>query len=232
MCGAAGATTGDRAWVERALDRVAHRGPDARGVAEAPGALHGHVRLAILDLDARSDQPYRVPGGTLSYVGECWNHLKLRADLERDGVTFLTEGDTEVVARLLERDGPDLAARALRGQYALAWTDRDGETTLLRDRLGEMPLYLLQRPGDLLSPPGVEWASERRAWDPPDAALARPVPAGTLVRLTAAGPVEDRYYAPPDRPRRSSRSFGRRSRTGSGRTSPSRSSPAAAWTAR
>lgn len=198
MCGVAGSW--QAAWdVEDALRRIRHRGPDAQGVEREGDVVHGHVRLSILDLDARSDQPYRVPGGLLSYVGECWNYRELRRDLEVRGVEFVTEGDTEVVARTIEAHGVHDALLLMRGQYALAWTETGGDTWLARDRLGEVPLYLREADGSLLGPGGVTWASERRAWDPPYAADAVAVPAGHYVRL---GDVLDwrRYYEPRTEP--------------------------------
>src|SRR5262245_19191910 len=64
--------------VSAALELIAHRGPDGSGVREDGPAVHGHVRLALLDLTDASAQPFRRGGGTLSFVGEIWNHRELR----------------------------------------------------------------------------------------------------------------------------------------------------------
>lgn len=137
MCGVVGGLGLARVDV---LDSIAHRGPDARGVHQGDGFWLGHVRLSILDLDARSDQPFLFGDLALVYNGELWNYRELRAELE-DYATFETDGDTEVVAVALERWG-EAALERFEGMFALAWT-RDGETFhLARDRFGEVPLHV------------------------------------------------------------------------------------------
>jgi asparagine synthase (glutamine-hydrolysing) len=189
MCGIAGSLQGESFWVQEALTRIGHRGPDHRDVTTRGDVTHGHCRLAILDLDARSNQPYRYGDTTLSYVGELWNYEELRESLRALGRTFRTEGDTEVVAAALDTWGPE-ALRDMDGQFAFAWTDRAGDTWVARDRMGEVPLYVLRQEGSLLSGPRIQWASERKAWDRPEAAEAVAVPPGSVWNL-ADGP---RYY--------------------------------------
>ncbi len=124
-----------------AVDALRHRGPDARGFAEVAGVRLGHTRLAIQDLDSRSDQPFRFGQVALAYNGELWNARLLRDELAGLGVTFVTSGDTEVVAAALDRWGSDALPR-LEGMFALAWTIGDGVLHLARDRFGEVPLHL------------------------------------------------------------------------------------------
>src|SRR5262249_37738671 len=75
-----------------------HRGPDGHGVWSAPGDCVGfaHRRLSIIDLNTGA-QPMRAPDGTcITYNGEVYNYLELRAELEGDW-TFRTTSDTEVI---------------------------------------------------------------------------------------------------------------------------------------
>src|SRR5262249_19710798 len=145
MCGLAGGFVGEGV-VRCGLAALRHRGPDATGVAALDRLTLGHVRLAILDLDPRSDQPFRYGRVTLSYNGELWNFAPVRAELQARGGRFATAGDTEVVAAALDRWGPEALPR-LQGMFALAWTT-DGEILhLARDRFGEVPLHVaVQRP--------------------------------------------------------------------------------------
>jgi asparagine synthase (glutamine-hydrolysing) len=179
--------------VDEALDLIAHRGPDGRGVLEAPGdVLHGHVRLAIMDPTPRSDQPFVYNDVTLSYVGELWNYAELRDELRSMGYVFRTTGDTEVVAAMLQSGGSD-ALPLMHGQFALAWTDgRTGRTTLARDRWGEVPLYVHETLGSLLEPPSIRWASERKAFGLRGSEAAA-VPAGCTWEVTRQPRV---YYDP------------------------------------
>lgn len=149
MCGLAGflrhdGAAADAASVAGMLDRQRHRGPDDRGLwSHGPMAL-GLDRLSILDLSASGHQPFVMPDGTsaLSYNGEVYNWRALRTELEREGVSFRSNTDTEVVLHALDRWGPEIAIPRLNGMFALAWFDVTTETLwLARDRVGIKPLY-------------------------------------------------------------------------------------------
>ena len=157
MCGVGGVVRADpdRVVDRQALSRMAaalrHRGPDGYGIAVGRGVGLVSTRLAIVDLPS-GWQPMRLtPGGSvLVYNGEVYNHVELRAELRRQGVGCVTSSDTEIVLRLLERDGVDALAR-LNGQFALAWWEPDRRRlTLVRDRFGVRPLhYHVSASGDL-----------------------------------------------------------------------------------
>ena len=141
MCGVVATFGADLDVAARGVAALIHRGPDADGLTSLGKVALGHTRLAILDLDGRSDQPFAYGDVLLSYNGELWNYLRVKADLEALGKTFGTTGDTEVVAAALDTWGVDALPR-LNGMFALAWTV-DGETLhLARDRYGEVPLHL------------------------------------------------------------------------------------------
>lgn len=148
MCGIAGVVRKDsqEPVAESALRRMAaalrHRGPDGFGLASGAGVGLVSTRLAIFDVP-HGWQPLQVaPGGSvLVYNGEVYNHPELRAALSHDGVRCRTRCDTEVVLRLLERDGLGALTR-FNGQFALAWWEPGPRRlTLVRDRFGVRPLY-------------------------------------------------------------------------------------------
>ncbi len=138
MCGVVAAF--DLGTVERGVEATRHRGPDAMGIVQHGGVALGHARLAVVDLDPRSDQPFVVGRTTLSYNGEVWNHKAVRAELQALGRRFRTAGDTEVVATALDEWGWEGLLR-LDGMFAAAWTHGDGQLWLARDRFGEIPLH-------------------------------------------------------------------------------------------
>jgi asparagine synthase (glutamine-hydrolysing) len=134
-----------RAQVLRMLARMAPRGPDARGEYDVPGTQLrlGHLRLSILDLDARSNQPFTSACGryALTFNGEIYNFLELRLALAAQGVHFSTTSDTEVLLELLIRNGAK-ALDMLDGMFAFAFVDaRERKLLLARDPIGEKPLY-------------------------------------------------------------------------------------------
>lgn len=147
MCAIAGllnldGAAANRALVERMIRVVEHRGPDATGFyAEANLAL-GHARLSIIDL-AGGAQPMQNEDGSLwiTFNGEIFNYLELRAELLEKGCRFVTQSDTEVILRLYEREGQDCVHR-LNGQWAFAiWDAKRRQLFLSRDRLGIRPLF-------------------------------------------------------------------------------------------
>jgi asparagine synthase (glutamine-hydrolysing) len=156
MCGIAGtigpaAPTPDR--IDAALATMARRGPDASGhrmltLGRQQASLL-HTRLSIIDLDARADQPFERDGLVVTYNGEIYNYLEVKAELEALGQTFQTTSDTEVLVAAWRQWGPDALDR-LEGMWAFAIADtKAGTLTLCRDRFGEKPLYLWPRNGIL-----------------------------------------------------------------------------------
>lgn len=169
MCGIAGLLSADQ-WPasEDSIEQVRtlcasmmHRGPDAGGVWASPDqrCTLGHRRLAIIDLDARSNQPMLTADGRCAIVfnGEIYNYKSLRAELESAGLRFRTESDTEVLLAGYVHWGSALFER-LDGMFALAIYDTQRRDLLLaRDRLGEKPLYYARSAGALV------FASELKA---------------------------------------------------------------------
>jgi asparagine synthase (glutamine-hydrolysing) len=166
MCGIAGCVLTARASQSGAIDAtrrmVTHmhaRGPDADGVWFGEGVVLGHRRLAILDLDARANQPMVSADGryTIVFNGEIYNFHELRAALDGAGVAFSTMSDTEVLLALFARDGERMLSR-LRGMFAFVIWDRLSRRAFVaRDAYGIKPLYIAE------TADGVLFASQVRA---------------------------------------------------------------------
>jgi len=149
MCGIAGVVgpaAAEPAIATGMATCLAHRGPDGEGLwADGPVAL-AHRRLAVLGLGEVGAQPMRSTSGryTLVHNGEIYNHLDLRGELDGSGAAPPWRGgsDTETLLAGLDAWGLDgLLARCV-GMFAVAIHDRDtASVTLVRDRLGEKPLY-------------------------------------------------------------------------------------------
>lgn len=151
MCGVTGYLNFDgqpasHPVLRRMTDAVAHRGPDGEGFWVSGNVALGHRRLAIIDLSAGGRQPMRSADGrfVISYNGELYNYLELRAELQAQGARFQSSSDTEVVLEALARWGKDALMR-FNGIFALAlWDERERRLTLARDRFGVKPLYFAQ----------------------------------------------------------------------------------------
>ena len=157
MCGIAG-FYGAPKWelpprrvLERMLAAIRHRGPDDWGLhLDGPVGL-GHVRLSIIDL-AGGRQPMADEGETIwvTFNGEIFNYVELKADLISAGHRFRTSSDTEVILEGYRRKGPR-CVEDFNGDFAFALWDRLGDRLILaRDRMGVRPVHYAIQNGVLV----------------------------------------------------------------------------------
>lgn len=121
---------------------IVHRGPDDEGFYSNSEVILGMRRLSIIDL-AGGHQPIANEDESLWVVcnGEIYNFRELRADLIARGHTFRTGSDVEVILHLYEEYGTAFVEH-IAGMYAIAlWDQRRHRLMLVRDRLGQKPLY-------------------------------------------------------------------------------------------
>jgi asparagine synthase (glutamine-hydrolysing) len=127
-----------------------HRGPDQQGIFSSNLFSFGAARLKIIDLEC-GNQPILENAGEWGIVfnGEIYNHLELRAELERLGHQFTSHSDTETVLKAFLQWDTESFAR-LRGMFALAvWNVPQKRIVLARDRMGIKPLYFARQGQDL-----------------------------------------------------------------------------------
>jgi len=139
-------------------DSLAHRGPDDEGFYTAPGVGLAMRRLSIIDLQG-GHQPVANEDGTVWVVfnGEIYNYQELTAQLKGRGHVFSTRSDTETIVHLYEEYGLQFP-RHLRGMFGFAlWDTKRRRLVLVRDRIGEKPLFFSDTGGELL------FASEMKA---------------------------------------------------------------------
>lgn len=147
MCGINGFLSRDkiskiRVRIDNMNTSLAHRGPDATGVVvlnDDKLAL-GQRRLAIVDLDPRSNQPFYSNDGlsVLAFNGEIYNYKELR--LASD-YKFCTQSDTEVLLAGIRDEGIDFIKKC-NGMFAFSYYDiRKKQMYLARDRFGIKPLF-------------------------------------------------------------------------------------------
>ena len=150
MCGIAGYighTPPDDTAINNALATMVRRGPDHQGTKYIPlpdgkTAVLLSSRLAIVDLDPRSNMPFQKGDWTISFNGEIYNHELLRSQLVTRGAQFTTTSDTEVLLTGLSCDGLNFLDLT-EGMWAFAAVNRStGEFLMSRDRFGEKPLFI------------------------------------------------------------------------------------------
>ena len=169
MCGITGCferkKSVDDEVVYSMMEILNHRGPDDRGYKHlnvAGGEIGmGFVRLSIRDLSTAGHQPMQNATGEIIITlnGEIYNSEELRPLLIEAGYKFNGTSDTEVLLYLYEMYGIDKMLPMLDGMYAICIVDtRIDSFFLIRDRLGEKPLYIYNKPDFML------YASEYKAF--------------------------------------------------------------------
>lgn len=151
MCGIAGFCNHPADWeknIEKMNKRMYHRGPDAGGVwaNDEKSVVFGHRRLSIIDLSENGAQPMHSASGRYVCVfnGEIYNYRTIRDRLlaEKRVTSFRGGSDTEVLLEAFEAYGVRETLKLCKGMFAIALYDRQtGRITLMRDRVGEKPLY-------------------------------------------------------------------------------------------
>jgi asparagine synthase (glutamine-hydrolysing) len=151
MCGIAGFFKGSSVKLEdqktllkRMSSTIQYRGPDSSGEWIDPDAniAVAHRRLSILDLSPAGHQPMISPSGryVITYNGEVYNHLDLRSNLEN--INWKGHSDTETLLAGFDAWGITSTIKKTVGMFAMAVWDREcRELSLIRDRMGEKPLY-------------------------------------------------------------------------------------------
>lgn len=150
-------------------DAIRHRGPDDAGSWTDPeqGIALGHRRLSILDLSPTGHQPMasRDERYVIVFNGEIYNFAELRQRLAGEGATFRGTSDTEVMLAAVSSWGIEAAVKAFAGQFAFALWDRQAHNLhLVRDRLGEKPLYYGWMDGTLLFGSELKALRAHPAW--------------------------------------------------------------------
>jgi len=149
-----------RQMVKTMCNALKHGGPDDEGVFETEtGLVFGHRRLSIIDLSNNGHQPMADVSqkAWITFNGEIYNYLDLKAELIALGAVFRSDTDTEVILQAYLHWGVTAFSK-LRGIFAFALYDIQRELTyLVRDSVGVKPLYYHVNNGAL------SFASEIRA---------------------------------------------------------------------
>jgi asparagine synthase (glutamine-hydrolysing) len=151
MCGICGEVRFDGAApsvpaILKMMESLAPRGPDGSGVVSHGNAGFGHQRLRIIDLSEKAQQPMvdSALGLTIAFNGCIYNYPELRRELEAEGYSFFSHGDTEVILKAWHAWGETCIER-FHGMFAFVIQERDsGRIVMVRDRFGIKPLYLAQ----------------------------------------------------------------------------------------
>jgi len=136
-----------RSVLTRMMDPIYHRGPDDSGLWVCPenGIALGHRRLSIIDLSLEGHQPMHSASGRYVVVfnGEIYNYKCIRQELDGNyRIDWRGHSDTEILLAAIEEWGLVKAVKSFIGMFAFVlWDRQERKLHLVRDRLGEKPLY-------------------------------------------------------------------------------------------
>jgi len=130
-----------REEVSTKINRIKYRGPDFTGTKCIDNLSFGHLRLSIIDLDNRSNQPMDFEEFTIVFNGEIYNFNSIKYELIDLGYSFETEGDTEVLLKGYKEWG-DQVVKKLNGMFSFViYNQITKKLFCSRDRLGVKPFY-------------------------------------------------------------------------------------------
>ena len=133
--------------IKKMTTSLTHRGPDSFGYwsSNDNDVYLGHRRLSILDLSKHGDQPMTSLCGRyiITFNGEIYNFKELQKDLKKKfNINFKNKTDTIVLLELISKLGLRKALDKIEGMFAFGlWDKKDKKLFLVRDRLGEKPLF-------------------------------------------------------------------------------------------
>lgn len=148
MCGIVGIVSNNKinkTTIKNMLNKIVHRGPDGFGIYEGNSFIFGHRRLSIVDLSETANQPMVYKSRyIITYNGEIYNHVELKAELEKKGYIFNTNSDTEVVMASYDFWGVECLNK-FNGMWAFVIYDlKNDKFFISRDRFGKKPFYYYQ----------------------------------------------------------------------------------------
>ncbi|GGG48469.1 asparagine synthase (glutamine-hydrolyzing) [Bizionia arctica] len=146
MCGIYGSTIAyNNSQINEKLERSNFRGPDKLKFdhfGDDNQVIFGHNRLAIIDLDERSNQPFTYQEKVhLVFNGEIYNFKDIKITLIEKGYKFNTTSDTEVICAAYLEYG-ESCVNHFNGMFAFVIYDKIKNIFFgARDRLGQKPFY-------------------------------------------------------------------------------------------
>lgn len=123
---------------DKSIQLMNYRGPDNFDSKIINNNYFGHLRLSIIDINDRSNQPFKIGNKVIIYNGEVYNYKEL---VEDHNLEMETDSDTEVILRMFIKYGKN-SLQYFNGMFSFVIYDEEtDEVFVARDRLGIKPLY-------------------------------------------------------------------------------------------
>lgn len=117
------------------------RGPDMSAVVKLNNGMLGFHRLAIMGLTDKGMQPFSLGNSKLVCNGEIYGFRPIKEELIKEGYSFASDSDCEILLPLYEKYGTDMFAM-LDAEFAMIIYDGDTKSLIAaRDPIGIRPLF-------------------------------------------------------------------------------------------
>ena len=127
--------------LKECFDKTISRGPDMQRILPIPGGILGFERLAIMGLDESGMQPFSNNDDYVICNGEIYGFRDIKRELEKEGYSFASDSDCEILLPLYEKYGVDMFAM-LDAEYACVIYDhKKNSLVAARDPIGIRPLF-------------------------------------------------------------------------------------------
>lgn len=120
---------------KKSLDKIKFRGPDMSRIISDKG-IFGFNRLSIMGLSDEGMQPFMDKGNIAVCNGELYAFRKLKEELIKDGVTFKSESDCEIILPMYRKYGVEMFKK-FDGEFAMVIYDKESDSFIAgRDPIG------------------------------------------------------------------------------------------------
>lgn len=127
--------------IHKALESTYSRGPDDERIQQVGCGYLGFQRLSIMGLSPEGMQPFVRNNNLVVCNGEIYDFRKLKEELEKDGYTFISQSDCEILLPLYEKYGLDMFKK-LDAEYAcIIYDAKKNDFVAARDPIGIRPLF-------------------------------------------------------------------------------------------
>ena len=132
--------------LKQVVSSLFHRGPDGYGYYSSDNGVLVHTRLSIIDLTTGGQPLISFDKNIIGIVnGEIYDYKKIKAELEKDGVKFYTQSDSEVLLNLFAKKGVQ-SLKKVCGEYAyIFYNKKMNKVYFGRDPFGVKPLYIFKK---------------------------------------------------------------------------------------
>jgi len=176
--------------LKNSMKKMHHRGPDGEGLWISPqkNIGFGHVRLSIVDLGSRANQPMEMEDYVIVFNGEIYNYRELRKDLEKKyKIKFKTTSDTEVLLHMY-KIYKEKCLNYIEGMFAFSiYGKKEKRIFIANDFIGQKPLIYTQ------NKKGFFFASEIEALFPLSKSIIRKIDTDALQIYL----IDTMYHIPP-----------------------------------